>query len=302
MDQIKKLKINGREYSIDGESAYEVAVRNGFEGTEEEWLASLKGEPGADGDTGKSAYEYAKDGGYTGTEEDFAKSLADIDNTNDLPKVEYISGEEVNKIITADEVFTTEELRAYPSDAILKGYQIKGNNLFEATSDYNTLKVFCSEGDVLRSKLAPYWYHSSVLNSKLVCAFYNSAGQPLGSYVVTFTDRDDLITNGVVVPANTAYALYPVYKYYFTEPTEDNTKRGENGLTCDVVTINQDPSYTYYAEDGVLPDYIPAGGGEPHYKFSDDVRIERYEEKISELNEAIGDVETILEEVVGGVE
>lgn len=33
-----------------GLSAYEVAVKNGFDGTEKEWLASLKGKPGADGD------------------------------------------------------------------------------------------------------------------------------------------------------------------------------------------------------------------------------------------------------------
>ena len=29
--------------SCAGESAYEIAVRNGFEGTEQEWLESLKG-------------------------------------------------------------------------------------------------------------------------------------------------------------------------------------------------------------------------------------------------------------------
>lgn len=33
----------------DGKSAYEVAVENGYEGSEEQWLASLKGEKGADG-------------------------------------------------------------------------------------------------------------------------------------------------------------------------------------------------------------------------------------------------------------
>lgn len=32
--------------AIRGESAFDVAVKNGFEGTEEEWLASLKGEKG----------------------------------------------------------------------------------------------------------------------------------------------------------------------------------------------------------------------------------------------------------------
>lgn len=37
---------------IVGKSAYEVAVASGFEGTEEEWLASLKGEKGDTGEKG----------------------------------------------------------------------------------------------------------------------------------------------------------------------------------------------------------------------------------------------------------
>ena len=36
----------------DGESAYEIAVDHGFVGTEEEWLASLQGEPGPEGPEG----------------------------------------------------------------------------------------------------------------------------------------------------------------------------------------------------------------------------------------------------------
>lgn len=42
------------QQAIKGESAYEIAIRNGFEGTEEEWLASLKGERGKAGDTSSS--------------------------------------------------------------------------------------------------------------------------------------------------------------------------------------------------------------------------------------------------------
>ena len=37
----------------DGESAYEVAVDNGYVGTEEQWLASLQGPPGQDGQDGQ---------------------------------------------------------------------------------------------------------------------------------------------------------------------------------------------------------------------------------------------------------
>lgn len=38
--------------SIDGKSAYECAVEEGYTGTESEWLASLKGDKGDTGDTG----------------------------------------------------------------------------------------------------------------------------------------------------------------------------------------------------------------------------------------------------------
>lgn len=40
------------ENGKDGDSAYQVAVNNGFEGTEQEWLESLKGEDGEDGEGG----------------------------------------------------------------------------------------------------------------------------------------------------------------------------------------------------------------------------------------------------------
>jgi hypothetical protein len=40
--------------ALQGVSAFEVAVDNGFEGTEEEWLTSLVGADGADGADGTS--------------------------------------------------------------------------------------------------------------------------------------------------------------------------------------------------------------------------------------------------------
>ncbi|MBE5731906.1 MAG: trypsin-like serine protease [Clostridiales bacterium] len=53
-----------------GKSAYDIAVDNGFVGTEQEWLDSLKGKDG------KSAYEIACDSGlFSGTEEEWLKAL-----------------------------------------------------------------------------------------------------------------------------------------------------------------------------------------------------------------------------------
>lgn len=50
-------------FAKDGKSAYEVAVKNGFEGTEAEWLESLKGEQGEQGIQGEKG-----DKGDTGTQ------------------------------------------------------------------------------------------------------------------------------------------------------------------------------------------------------------------------------------------
>lgn len=64
---------------LNGESAYEIAVQHGFSGTEEEWLASLKGADGAQGVDGKSAYDIAVEYGYTGTEEEWADMFNSIE-------------------------------------------------------------------------------------------------------------------------------------------------------------------------------------------------------------------------------
>lgn len=44
--------ISGGGAGEPGKSAYEIAVEHGFEGSEEEWLASLKGEKGDRGPQG----------------------------------------------------------------------------------------------------------------------------------------------------------------------------------------------------------------------------------------------------------
>lgn len=51
---------------VAGPSAYQVAIQNGYEGTEQEWLDSL---------IGPSAYEIAVADGYGGTEQQWLESL-----------------------------------------------------------------------------------------------------------------------------------------------------------------------------------------------------------------------------------
>ncbi len=53
LEAIQELEVEVEETTPQGYSAYEVAVQNGYEGTESEWLESLKGADGAPGPQGQ---------------------------------------------------------------------------------------------------------------------------------------------------------------------------------------------------------------------------------------------------------
>ena len=71
-------------------TAYDIAVKYGFNGTEEEWLLSLKGEDGKDAQslTFEDLYETAKKGGYSGSLLDFCLAVGvDVAENNDTAKI-----------------------------------------------------------------------------------------------------------------------------------------------------------------------------------------------------------------------
>jgi len=74
-----------------GKSAYQSAVDLGFEGTEEEWLASIGGTPG-EVIEGKSAYQSAVDLGFVGTEVEWIESLHGQDGDTPVKGVDYDDG------------------------------------------------------------------------------------------------------------------------------------------------------------------------------------------------------------------
>ena len=67
------------------ESAYDIAVRNGFVGTEKEWLQSLQGADGEDAKdvTAKDLYDTAVENGFTGTYLDFCKDVLQVEVQSD---------------------------------------------------------------------------------------------------------------------------------------------------------------------------------------------------------------------------
>ena len=137
---------------IDGKSAYEIAVANGFIGTESEWLESLKGsdgrdgvdgkdganglpgkdgidgEPGVNGTDGKSAYIIAVEHGFTGTETEWLASLKGADGKN-APEVDlsnYATKDELQKIV---------ENAVYLENLIKNSTSISYTVLFEASAN-----------------------------------------------------------------------------------------------------------------------------------------------------------------------
>lgn len=102
----------------NGKSAYEIAVENGFAGTEQDWLESLEGSSGKsayelavldgfigtegewleslNGANGMSAYELAVAGGFEGTEQQWLESLKGRDGKTPEKGVDYWTESEVS--------------------------------------------------------------------------------------------------------------------------------------------------------------------------------------------------------------
>lgn len=75
-------------------SAYDLAVKNGYEGTEQEWLESLHGVDGKDGEDGKNLtaadlYRTAKANGFEGSFLEFCQEVlqVEVQNNNDVDTI-----------------------------------------------------------------------------------------------------------------------------------------------------------------------------------------------------------------------
>lgn len=155
-------KINEAEKGADGKSAFEIAVENGFVGTETEWLESLKGSdgrdgidgkdgaigpqgeqgpPGTDGQpgrdgmngfdgiNGKSAFEIAVENGFTGTVVEWLESLKGKDGAVGPQGEQGPPGRDGKDGVTPD-------MSEYPTKTDYEDLQLKLQSLKDSTMDY----------------------------------------------------------------------------------------------------------------------------------------------------------------------
>ena len=146
-----------------GLSAYEVAVKNGFEGTEEEWLESLEGEDGRDGYTPVKGVDYfdGKDG-YTPVKGvDYFDGQNGKDGYTPVKGVDYFDGQDgqpgedaafiaVQNQTTFDEVMAAIEqgkavfARSGKNYYILTNYEtslIRFSRAYQSTTSHITLNT-----------------------------------------------------------------------------------------------------------------------------------------------------------------
>lgn len=157
----------GSNIGPPGKSAYEVAVEQGFVGTVDEWLLSLKGTNGQDGLDGESAYQIALNNGFNGTQVQWIESLKGINGTNGTNGISAYQ-------VALNTGFVGSEAQWIAS---LKGAngQNASNNLQDTidtgralTNSDNNYVLYINNGSVATTMTVP----ASGLMSKFNCGFY----------------------------------------------------------------------------------------------------------------------------------
>ena len=216
------------DISVVGYSAYRIAVLHGFEGTEEEWLASLKGEPGRDGadadiegcneaieranaatDAAKSATadalsqaKYAKEQGDNAKGQgDYAKEQGNYaKEQGDYAK----SQGDATKQAIADSKAATENANTAASNANTESANAKEmGDYAKAQGDYAKAQGDATKQAIADAKVATENANTAASNANTEATYAKEQGdyaKEQGDFVKQFiSNPDDLLTYGVEI-------------------------------------------------------------------------------------------------------
>lgn len=234
----------------DGMSAYEVAVANGFNGTEEQWLASLKGAKGDKGNKGDKGDSFFKS--VTATDDNITMVLSD-GTTIQIPLFKTLS------IALSQQ----SNISIYPSETVTVSYTVtaSGNNVKVSAASSNgwivSLNKTSAKAGTISMK-APYPY----VNAEIL-VFASGYGQTVME-IITFKEEADAYVD-LGLPSKTLWATHNVgatkpegYGKYFSwgETTDKTTYNWESYRLCKNGKYDQLTKYctstTYGTVDGLF--------------------------------------------------
>ena len=196
----------------NGKSAFEIAVENGFVGTESEWLESLRGKDGAvgpqgeqgppgangqpgrdgmngsDGINGKSAFEIAVENGFIGTETDWLESLKGKDGADGRDGADGAVGSQGEQGPPGKDGVTP-DMSEYPTKADYEDLQRKLQSLQDSAMDY--ILGLTNRCDSLNSSIQEKEEEILNLETRII-VLENRSGI---EYITIFSSGNDTLQN-----------------------------------------------------------------------------------------------------------
>ena len=252
-----------------GYSAYEVAVLNGYTGTEEEWLESLVGPQGPKGEEGKSAYEVAVENGYQGTEEEWTEAFLTPDGY--IPRTDIVDNLEstaTNKPLSANQGRNIKEKSSYYDEITYEKKRYNDETDYYITtiplndSDNEQINFYLADEGTYFSPLKYAQDNHTTLTINASCFITDTVDSTKSGLPI-------MINNGEVINNNPMISLGVADNYEYIGFTEDRQIKTYkvNETTADVmlddgckVVFN---SYYKLVENGVACDLSEVVTNEP---------------------------------------
>ena len=151
--KIKKIKINGTTYKVEGKSAYEIACEHGFEGSEAEWLESLKGDGNGSGGVSVEDFNAHQEDFYALQAE--AEKHATVDDVRALEKeIDFLKQVNEGNTFKFETDATTAHIKHIDANALptVVLERVDGRTLVGSEVTTNDIAPVCLESIIIRGK------------------------------------------------------------------------------------------------------------------------------------------------------
>lgn len=189
-----------------GLSAYEIAVKNGFVGTEEQWLQSLKGLNGADGEDFNinQMYEEALEDGFVGSMADFLKEYFSVD-VSENSSTEIVA----HNVMSSVEIICTHQVSNLYGQTVNAAAQGSGVIYYLEKEEgrayiITNYHVVHEETSLAEDKIATgiYMYLYGAMNGFTTTSYTDPTGDPLMGRFVGGSKENDI---AVIAVENSEY-------------------------------------------------------------------------------------------------